>query len=300
MFAKTRGSSSLADLLAASSADLDVRVLRSRAELERARNETADRVALEQLICDSLVEHKSWSLPGICQACGKPTHLEGDWQFSDGRTANLRERLVCPRCHLNNRQRFMAHLMRTALGHRPDRVNAYLYEQVTPFFTWAERALDGDVAGSEYLGPHAVGGEVVDGVRHEDAQALGFNTASLDVVVSCDVFEHVPDIDRALSESARVLRAGGTMFFSIPFHEQADASVCRADLRNGTLVELLPPEYHGNPISEGGSLVFHDLGWDILDRTLRAGFRDAYLLGYYSWLYGYLGGGLQLLFVAER
>ena len=64
--------------------------------------------------------------------------------------------------------------------------------------------------------------------------------------------------------------------------------------------ELLPPEYHGNPVDPKGSLVFYDHGWDILDRCRAAGFADVYLLCYWSLLYGYLGGGLQLVFIAER
>jgi hypothetical protein len=60
------------------------------------------------------------------------------------------------------------------------------------------------------------------------------------------------------------------------------------------------PEYHENPLDPQGSLVFYNHGWDILERCRRAGFADAYLLGYWSLLYGYLGHGLQLVFVAER
>ena len=74
----------------------------------------------------------------------------------------------------------------------------------------------------------------------------------------------------------------------------------RAAVRDGEIVELLPPQYHENPVDPKGSLVFYDHGWDILERCRRAGFADAYLLGYWSLLYGYLGHGLQLIFVAER
>jgi SAM-dependent methyltransferase len=194
----------------------------------------------------------------------------------------------------------MAHLLRNTLANRPNAERVYLYEQVTPFFSWAERTLDLEVVGSEYLGHELAAGEIVRGVRHEDALALSFSDASLDMIVSNDVFEHVPDLDRALVESVRVLREGGIMFFSIPFHDQADMTVRRAELRSGEILDLLPREYHANPISDEGSLVFNDIGWDVLDKCQQAGFGDPYLLGYYSWLYGYLGGGIQLAFVAER
>jgi SAM-dependent methyltransferase len=290
----------LAGTLARSHPDLDVRVIRSRHELEAIRARLTERAAVERLVSDGFADHQTWTLPGWCQPCGRAVELRGDWQSSAGGLVNFRERLICPDCGLNNRQRFMAELVRTVLGGRTDAETVYLYEQVTQFYAWAATTLGLEVVGSEYLGHDRSAGEIVDGVRHEDALALSFPDASLDLIVSNDVFEHVPDLDRALSESVRVLRPGGAMLFSIPFHEQADATVRRAELRDGRLVELLPGEYHGNPISDTGSLVFHDIGWDVLDRCERAGFRSAYLLGYHSWLFGYLGGGLQLVFVAER
>jgi SAM-dependent methyltransferase len=218
--------------------------------------------------------------------------------YSDGKTVNFRERLVRPYCKLNNRMRFMAHLLGAANRVAPPEAPTYLFEQVTPFFYWATRALAGTVIGSEYLGPDAPRGATVDGVRHEDALALSFDDASVGAIVSNDVFEHVPDIDLSLAECARVLRPGGHLYFSIPFHDSPE-TVQRAALRDGDIVELLPPIYHENPLDPKGSLVCYDHGWDILERCHRAGFADAYVLCYWSLLYGYLGHGLQLMFVAE-
>jgi SAM-dependent methyltransferase len=257
-----------------------------------------DRLAVERLICDANARAESWTLPALCQACGIAAELHCDWLYSDGRNANFRERLVCPSCQLNNRQRFMARLLRTSMSAVGADGRVYLYEQVTPFHTWAAANLEQPVLGSEYLGHGIPGGSEIDGVRHEDALALSFDDASMHAIVSNDVFEHVPDIDRSLAECARVLRPGGRLYFSVPFHE-TPGTAQRARLDDGDLVELLPAEYHGNPVDPQGSLVFYDHGWDILDRCRAAGFADAYLLGYWSLLYGYLGAGLQLVFVAE-
>ncbi len=276
-------------------ADLALHELRSAEQLAEARMQSADRAALEGLICEQLVGKESWTLPGVCQACGRAVAFHGDWLYSDGRTINFRERLVCPSCGLNNRQRFMAQLLRSRVTGSS---TTYLYEQVTPFYAWATANLPGTIVGSEYLGHDVPGGSEVEGVRHEDALALSFADSSLGAIVSNDVFEHVPDIDLSLAECARVLGPGGRLFFSIPFHETPGTRQ-RATLRDGELVQLLPPEYHGNPVDPGGSLVFYDHGWDILDRCRTAGFADAYVLAYWSLLYGYLGAGLQLTFVAE-
>jgi SAM-dependent methyltransferase len=48
------------------------------------------------------------------------------------------------------------------------------------------------------------------------AQCLPFGDASVDVVVMCEVIEHLTDVDGALAEAARVLRHGGTLLLSTP------------------------------------------------------------------------------------
>jgi hypothetical protein len=281
-----------------SSPDLPVEVLRSASDLARVRERSADRRAIEQHLCEALRDREHWALDGICNVCARAVAFQGDWMHSNGRTANFREKLTCPFCKLNNRQRFMAHLLMVATRPEAPQAPTYLHEQVTPFFFWAQQALPGEVIGSEYLGPEVQSGATLRGMRHEDVRALSFGDASLGAIVSNDVFEHVPDIDRCLAESARVLRPCGRLYFSIPFYDREE-TVQRAAMRDGEIVELLPAQYHGNPIDPKGSLVFYEHGWDILERCRDAGFADAYVLGYWSLLYGHLGYGQQLMFVAE-
>ena len=45
-----------------------------------------------------------------------------------------------------------------------------------------------------------------------DATALPFADASFDAVTSCQVYEYVPDLEKALAEVRRVLRPGGRVF----------------------------------------------------------------------------------------
>jgi hypothetical protein len=47
--------------------------------------------------------------------------------------------------------------------------------------------------------------------------------------------------------------------------------------------------FHDNPICAEGSLVFFDYGWDLLEHCCAAGFQDAYMLAYYSAIYGHIG-----------
>jgi SAM-dependent methyltransferase len=243
-----------------------------------------------------------WYLPGFCEVCGRNSVFNIDWLYSDQKTPNYRERLICQTCGLNNRQRFvMSRLMQEVEKHRPQAPHIYLYEQVTPFFQAVRQHLGTSrITGSEYLGFDKKSGEIIKGIRHEDAMALSFANASIDLVVSNDVLEHVPDFEKALQESARVLTAHGKLIFSIPFYCQEIQTRPRARLENGVLTHLLPEQYHGNPVSKKGSLVFHNFGWDILDHCLAAGFKDAYVLFYHDVKHGYLGDGGQLIFMAEK
>lgn len=259
------------------------------------------RRAYEDAVVETLARGRDeWWLPAYCEACLAGVAVSGTWYAADQDRPNLRETLVCPRCELNARQRFTAGLLRAVEPLLPAALPFYLYEQVTPLFRWASRELTREVVGSEYLGHDRVGGEIVDGLRHEDAAALSFADASLAGIVSTDVYEHVPDIEVALAEAARVLAPGGWLLFTVPFHAERDTTLTRALLVDGVPHHLMEPQYHGNPVSDQGSLVFYDHAWDLLGRCQDAGFDDAYAVGYWDAHLGYLGDGLQLLFVATK
>jgi SAM-dependent methyltransferase len=49
-----------------------------------------------------------------------------------------------------------------------------------------------------------------------DATALPFRDGSFATIVSNCVLEHIPEVDTALQEAARVLKVGGTLLFTVP------------------------------------------------------------------------------------
>lgn len=110
-----------------------------------------------------------------------------------------------------------------------------------------------------------------------DVTRSPFPDAAFDLVLSNEVLEHVPDLDAALRDMARILRPGGMVIGTFPFDMEADATAIRAWLEaDGSVTHLAEPEYHGNPVDpEGGSLVFQVPGWDVLARARAAGFADA-------------------------
>jgi len=233
---------------------------------------------------------------GYCRVCEREVALLVDRQCgaveaARGWLPNWRERMVCPRCALNNRQRVIADAARRAVcGYRDRRPDVYLMEQVTPIFKWMNESVpQARCIGSEYLGPDVEPGQPVRGIRHEDVERLSFADASFDLILSNDVLEHVADPQKALAEACRVLRPGGVLLMTVPFHLDKAVSERRAALVDGALTHFLPEVYHGNPVSDEGSLVFTDFGWDFLQDMRDAGFASACLRFYWSEVYGHLG-----------
>jgi SAM-dependent methyltransferase len=114
-------------------------------------------------------------------------------------------------------------------------------------------------------------GSIVDGVRCENLEALSFADASIDLHVTQDVMEHVFDPAQVFREIARTLKPGGAHVFTVPIVNKHAASKRRARLEaGGTITHLDTPVYHGNPVSEEGSLVTVDWGYDICRHIFEA------------------------------
>ena len=104
-------------------------------------------------------------------------------------------------------------------------------------------------------------------VPHEDLSRLSYADESFDLVLHSDTLEHVPDVDRALSEIWRVLRKGGTTIFSIPLVRDGRRSLVRARSSEAGVEFLLPPSYHGGSYQATRQyLVFHEFGEDFISR----------------------------------
>jgi len=293
----------------------------TRADLESLRK--ADvyrrRYLLEIFIARQHQEREEYHLPGFCLLDDEAVNFQLDWLYApppvevpwfsaDGkaekiRIPNWRERMLCPSCGMNNRQRAIAAAILNTLRRRQaelDRIpRVYLTEQVTPMFRYFERLPHAEWIGSEYLGPELAGGAIRGGLRHEDVEALSFEDASMDLVVSCSVIEHVNEPMDAVGEMARILRPGGELFLEVPFDVSKEKNVRRARNVDGKIEHLLAPVYHGDPMSSEGTLVFTDFGWELYDRIRDSGLLTCEMLVYWSLELGHLGG-LQFFFHARR
>lgn len=110
-------------------------------------------------------------------------------------------------------------------------------------------------------------------VRSEDLLNLSYADERFDLVINSDVLEHVPDIERALSEVRRILKPDGLYIFTVPVNWSQTHTRRRAEIRDGQLVHFLPPSHHGAE-QEGKHdfLVFYEYGRDFVQTCERIGF----------------------------
>jgi SAM-dependent methyltransferase len=119
--------------------------------------------------------------------------------------------------------------------------------------------------------------------------ALTLPSGSFDLVTTNEVLEHVPDLDAALREIARVLKPGGWHVGTHPFLFTSERGDRRSELVDGEIAYHKEPEYHHDPVvNNAGSLVFETPGWDILERARVAGFSDAHMRFVASEQHGYV------------
>jgi len=266
-------------------------------------------------------------LRGFCLVCNAPSTFILDYRAGGAPDTgpNWREDLICRRCHMSNRQRLLAHLAAVeAAGRRQPAL--YLMEETTPLYRWFRRRF-GQVSGSEYIHTECEPGQRVlpwqlnpginqaqplrslyhfakltlrallqGGLHHEDVTRLSFPADSFDVIVSGDVFEHVPEPARAFEECARVLKPNGVLLATMPVDWLRYDSVTRARIgTDGGLSLATAPVYHGNPLSDEGSLVFTDFGWDVVSTVARAGLRNVSMVLYRAPECGHPGPGIAVM-----
>jgi SAM-dependent methyltransferase len=195
---------------------------------------------------------ESW---GYCTTCPGPTRFtaENPW---------FRDHYLCTACGSIPRERALMLVLEERFPEWRD----LLIHESSPAPRGASARMARECARyvpSQYFPDVPPGGER-HGVRCENLEALTFSDASIDLHVTQDVFEHLFDPAAAWREIARTLRRGGAHVCTVPLVNKAQPSRRRARRSpDGDVEHLLPPEHHGNPISQEGSLVTIDWGFDI-------------------------------------
>lgn len=283
---------------------------RSFAEYQAASGDLAKAFSVFDAIDDRMLHSRHpFSFRAYCPVCDDVTSMRFDWTYGGSAGGSSvhpawTETSVCEQCNLNSRMRALIDYLnvRVDLGDSP---RVYAAEQTTPSYRRLKSMFPG-IVGSEFLGPDYRRGNllkrgILGRVRHEDLTALTFADNSFDLVITQDVFEHIPDFRAAFGQIFRVLSPGGSLVFTIPFFYDAPATCIRATIaENGEVVHHLPPEIHGNPVSSEGALCFQNFGWDVLDELRAVGFADARASLYWGPWQGHLGFSFFVLSAQKK
>lgn len=225
---------------------------------------------------------------GMCAVCEGPATFEVT-------TPWLRDGLICTACGTFPRNRRLT----LALDHiGVDWRRGQLWE-IAPFGATSDR-LQRECAG--YVGTHywpdvPPGGERW-GFTCQDVEAPTFADNTFDVVVSQDVFEHVFDWQRGMTQIARVLRPGGVHVWTVPRLRTLARTQTRARRVDGQVVYDAEAAYHGDPVADG-SLVTSDWGLDLEELVRDAAGLDTISVRLESEHHGLLGTYSEV-FVSRR
>lgn len=192
---------------------------------------------------------------GYCPTCAREVTFVA-------RDAWLRDHYLCLNCGSIPRERALMVAIETYF---PNWRSLTIHES-SPGDRGASRRLSQECLHyiPSHFFPDQAPGSIVGKFRCENLEALTFADESIDLHVTQDVLEHVFHPSKVFSEIARTLKPGGAHIFTVPLVNKHKPSKLRARVSDdGQIVHIEPPIYHGNPISDEGSLVTVDWGFDI-------------------------------------
>ena len=269
------------------------RVLRSPEEFHQVYMDWIRYWHFERCLCElhAYTKKESFFYYGNCEVCNSPQPFIADYRFAEEENGvkkiNWRERLVCPNCGCNSRQRYS---IRQIFEDYDGEKQILLYEQNSEVFRKVQREIP-SVQGFDYPGAGHQPGKI-NGVDVQDICALNYENESFDLIVANDAFEHVYDYEQAFKEAYRILKFGGKMIFTVPFDGNSMETSRRVEMDEMNVIYTTEKYYHGNPVpglEKEPLLVYQIFGWDMIDTLRNCGFKDAYGKVYYGLKKAYMG-----------
>lgn len=133
-------------------------------------------------------------------------------------------------------------------------------------------------------------GTTIRGFRNENLEAQTFGDAEFDLVITLDVMEHVNEPELVFKDVARTLKQGGAYLFTVPTYKAKVVGERRARYNpDGTVTHFAEPEYHGNPVSDAGSLVTFHYGYDLPDLIFQWSGMDVEVARFHDHHHGIIG-----------
>lgn len=221
---------------------------------------------------------------GICSACGRISYFK---RYFD----NHREFGNCLFCGTSNRKRQICYLLRKQLKVKNSgKITTTAFILNTESSGGLHNSLKHNInyISSEYFGDAYKSGELVNGTLHVNLLDTSFEDNIFDVVLTCDVFEHIPDPYQAFREIYRILKPGGAHIFTVPFYQTKYLDEKRAEKIDKHVIHHMDPIYHLDPINPNGILVYNIFSLEMILNLSKIGYRTI-MHKLYDFRYGIFG-----------
>ena len=229
--------------------------------------------AIANILNPRFIPHHSY---GYCPVCSSKTIF-----ICTDKPELIRNHAVCIRCRSVSRHRAIAHCVLENFSNR--KIAKFADFKSRPEFTVFNASSKSSIA--KYLGTSAnifnteyfdgySSGQYKDGVMCQNLEDLSFESGSIDLVITEDVFEHVREVKKGFQEVHRVLKDGGFHVFSIPFFFFHETKHLFRKEGDEYIPVVLPIEYHGDGI-RGQIPAFHHLGYDMFTWLNEIGFETS-------------------------
>lgn len=210
-----------------------------------------------------------------CNVCGSYTKIKI-------RTDNLREDCTCKKCKSNSRKRHLASIILQTISDtkfsslkdipRDFDCKIYNVESNGALHNYLKHI--NNYVCSEYFGPYETFGKEKGGILNIDLMDIPFSENVFDLIISTEVFEHIPNPYKAFSEIHKILKKGGSHIFTVPYYDERDNDEVRSILNEkNEIIYLLEPQYHGDPIRENdGILVYTIFAKEMMQKLEKMGY----------------------------
>jgi SAM-dependent methyltransferase len=191
---------------------------------------------------------------GYCPCCGQETIFKSGHEW-------LRDHYLCTKCGCKPRERA---LMSVVEENYPNWRELTIHES-SPMDRGASVKFKKEC--SNYIPsqfwPERKMGKYYEGFYNVDLEKEHFHKNIFDLVITQDVFEHIYHPDKACKQIHRTLKKGGAHICTIPLVNKNNPTEKWSIIKNGEIIWLKEPEYHGNPVDDDGAPVSYHYGYDL-------------------------------------
>lgn len=212
----------------------------------------------------------------FCPICGSFTYI---WNINK---ENYRETCICKKCGSTNRNRQLGIILCNYLSKSHNikikslkdinkiKVIKILNTETNGPIHDMLKNQKGYVC-SEYINEKYVSGKKYNGILHEDLNSTSFKNNYFDIIITSDVFEHIPNPYQAFKEIYRILKPNGVHIFTVPFKQNEILDETRTKIIKNIEINIKTPIYHLDPLRPKGILVYTIFSLEMLIKLNKIG-----------------------------